>query len=1204
MASSPPPSRAESSLAALQDQMKSKRLARVKALRRHVRMVYLAKKATPSRVGTIMPFTSRQLRRFFVDRSSTTLDPSGDVKHGAVLFADCSGFTSLTEQLATKEGGAEELSAILNKFLTSLITIAYEFRGDIVKFAGDAITITFLTEDIDVEDGVDPMRECARAACQCALKLLQICPYTAVEATKDSPPIILDLHMGVGVGSFSAMHIGGTFRRWEYLLAGSPLRQIAIAEPAAANGTTVLSPETIKLLGDDIVTEELDIDWEQSKVTPTDETGNLLQGDDRIQYLKGFKQIMGVLKPSIQTIPPPVRIPEYLVDTIRGYIPKAARIKMETARERLQAAEIRAITVLFITVKGLNLSPIGNSCSKATSQAQVVMLELQRVIFNYGGAINKLMVDDKGFVALAVFGVAPWIHPDDPARGVCAALDVTDAIGELQRKKAEFEISTSVGVSTGNVFCGVVGSPDRHEYTVLGDSVNLAARLMGKAGKNGVLVDEATRSQVLELAGGSFTYDVLVPISLKGKARPVPVFKPHSIQYELGKQLQWKEEDGVVAGREEELEQLQRWTASLSSTLGGVMMMLAHSCNSSTNLIKAIASYATAQGMVVIATQGHEQTGDARAEQTAIDGQNAQLNMFDTPLRTFAAILKQLFNEVRVKGHEPHAWINDVLSEPETDPKLRTVVPAFQALLEDEPDEDLPRYPLRLLQSAMNHIIFSFSAKYPLFLAMRFNSEYIGSYTDDVTWNSLDTIARQIPHRLNGPSAKVAPLILFVASGLEVKESDSAVVQELYSIAKNSRKLLVLKRLEKHAALRWAAHCLSLQAPKHVTVKTASIPPPLVRLLEERGAGYPKIISTLIHSLFRPGALISGGPAAVKWESGRIELLGPISQIVIPVSLKRAVLSAYEVLRGSLQLLVKCACVFPAFTCEMVSTTLAGATQKPQSIAAIQAELSQLVEREILTITTEVPRCIELFMPGDRFASPIYVFSSQLLQAELQQLIVPSLRNALKEEYQTRVRRVLRAVLIIQKWVRKASGKSTSAMHPEDAAALDPDGHSRFLDNVLDQDVTIPAPLNGADFEESPAQSRSQSQSSRGSRRFSLEAEPRRRFSIDSPSVIESDVGRPKQRRSTLATSVASSFVLPGCEPPVVFRRGSTTSERYWKTIEKAQSHLTQAGNLLTDLNGSERLVGLLQDGLVEMERIVREFQNLSISSNQQQQSS
>ena len=115
----------------------------------------------------------------------------------------------------------------------------------------------------------------------------------------------------------------------------------------------------------------------------------------------------------------------------------------------------------------------------------------QRAVYEYEGSVNKFLHDDKGSTLVAAWGLPPTTHADDPCRACCAAL-------RLAQLLAAEGLVASVGVTVGDVFCGITGSVQRREYTVLGDSVNLAARLMQKAGEEacgGALVGRATRGR-------------------------------------------------------------------------------------------------------------------------------------------------------------------------------------------------------------------------------------------------------------------------------------------------------------------------------------------------------------------------------------------------------------------------------------------------------------------------------------------------------------------------------------------------------------------------------------------------------------------------------------------------------------------------------------------------------------------------------------
>ena len=148
------------------------------------------------------------------------------------------------------------------------------------------------------------------------------------------------------------------------------------------------------------------------------------------------------------------------------------------------------------------------------------MSQVSLTLTRYEGSLNKCLFDDKGFTCIAAWGLPPYAHLDDPARGLLAAVEA-HALLQLLGLDSHF------GVTTGTLYCGPIGSAARREYTVIGSSVNLAARLMAADkkhlvdGDGGVLCDLTTARQC-----AGIRFRALPPVELKGIARPCPVFRP------------------------------------------------------------------------------------------------------------------------------------------------------------------------------------------------------------------------------------------------------------------------------------------------------------------------------------------------------------------------------------------------------------------------------------------------------------------------------------------------------------------------------------------------------------------------------------------------------------------------------------------------------------------------------------------------------
>ncbi|CAE7590394.1 ADCY10 [Symbiodinium sp. CCMP2456] len=303
----------------------------------------------------------------------------------------------------------------------------------------------------------------------------------------------LCLHIGVGCGEISILQVGGIvppethIPRIEYLISGAPLEQISIAEPLAKNGETCLSPQAWELVKDCVIEgrpleDRMDfhllLRMDESKYTfPTIKYATQLY-DTRIENCFKLDQL----------------------NITRRFIPGRSICRMNFCN----------ISVIFINGSGLDVMS-----SNGPSQAQELMSSVQKVCYAHEGTLNKFLIDDKGMLFLLVFGLPPLVHPDDPARAVLASMELVQVFKRL-------ELVGRFGVTTGRSYCGVCGSAKRMEYTVLGDCVNLSARLMANAPPLGVLTDEETSRH----STGEIDFKPLAPIKVKGKTNPISIFQP------------------------------------------------------------------------------------------------------------------------------------------------------------------------------------------------------------------------------------------------------------------------------------------------------------------------------------------------------------------------------------------------------------------------------------------------------------------------------------------------------------------------------------------------------------------------------------------------------------------------------------------------------------------------------------------------------
>lgn len=220
-------------------------------------------------------------------------------------------------------------------------------------------------------------------------------------------------------------------------------------------------------------------------------------------------------------------------EAMRSYIFPTVLDRMEAGQTEW-LSELRRVTVMFINMRSLEFEGDG-----ALDKLQSSVVAIQEVLHQYEGLTNKMLMDDKGTTLIAVFGLPPYSHEDDAARGCMAALSSFDA---LKRIGAD----ASIGVTTGQVFAGSYGNSMRREYTILGSTVNLAARLMMSP-----MADILCCRDTFRAAHSALEFEQLESITVKGKTEPIEIFKPLSKRTDLRRAFQ-----AELVGRQSELASL------------------------------------------------------------------------------------------------------------------------------------------------------------------------------------------------------------------------------------------------------------------------------------------------------------------------------------------------------------------------------------------------------------------------------------------------------------------------------------------------------------------------------------------------------------------------------------------------------------------------------------------------------------------------
>ena len=181
-----------------------------------------------------------------------------------------------------------------------------------------------------------------------------------------------------------------------------------------------------------------------------------------------------------------------------------------------RGGERRRVSVIFTDIRGYTEFS-ERVAPEVVIEALNSYFDVQtEIVETYGGDVDKFVGD----ALVAVFEGEAMEE-----RAVSCSVEITAAMARLLEEYPEYNLHVGIGVASGEVVMGAMGAKARMDFTVLGSTVNLSARLCSKAAPGQVLIDQATRDAAARLQG--IVFETLEPIPLKGYAAPVPAFAPH-----------------------------------------------------------------------------------------------------------------------------------------------------------------------------------------------------------------------------------------------------------------------------------------------------------------------------------------------------------------------------------------------------------------------------------------------------------------------------------------------------------------------------------------------------------------------------------------------------------------------------------------------------------------------------------------------------
>ena len=243
--------------------------------------------------------------------------------------------------------------------------------------------------------------------------------------------------------------------------------------------------------------------------------------EEDLEFLTAFSAMTAVAIENSRLLDRTRREAVVLSNFQRYFTPELARqISDLTGEIRLGGAK-RSVVVLFSDIRGFTALAERLSPDEIATLLTDYFTEMVEIVFQHGGTLDKFMGD----ALMALWG-APIGRRDDADRAVAAAVAMEKRIAELNQEwtlNGRQAMRVGIGMNAGDAFAGNIGSDRRLEYTVIGDAVNVAARLCAEAEGGEILIGEGLYEQLTEPP----PVTSLPPVALRGRAQPVPVLRVH-----------------------------------------------------------------------------------------------------------------------------------------------------------------------------------------------------------------------------------------------------------------------------------------------------------------------------------------------------------------------------------------------------------------------------------------------------------------------------------------------------------------------------------------------------------------------------------------------------------------------------------------------------------------------------------------------------
>lgn len=465
----------------------------------------------------------RTLQRILSDYSprqvSEELPQPGVLSHewqaGTLMFTDLAGFTTLVEANSARgKAGAATLLGVLNGYFASMLEIISKSGGNLLEFTGDALLVQFPASQ--------RWNDTAQAI-RAGLRMQRAMEHFASIET-DRGTYSLSQRVGIHAGRFFTAYIG-TPHRMEHVLLGTHVQEAKRAEGAGRKGRVNLTMSAYERVKDGFRFEP----GEPGYMLVMDDLSDEQLGEYEIMPRRHRSASAVLLDRSVEGLVSEIGELLARVEPLASFIPDPIlNLLVESAAAREIPPVFSSPTVIFVNLIGLP-----EAVDKALPEEEKglvtsfshVFARINAAIEARGGVLKRVTYHLAGSDIMIMFGV-PTSHTDDPQRAASAALAIRDIVNSANDNAPtaggrQVEITCQIGMALGGAFAAEIGEPrGRREFNIHGDAVNTAARLMGRAIGNRILVTEVVKEAIEE----QFECGSLGSIPLKGKSIRLPIY--------------------------------------------------------------------------------------------------------------------------------------------------------------------------------------------------------------------------------------------------------------------------------------------------------------------------------------------------------------------------------------------------------------------------------------------------------------------------------------------------------------------------------------------------------------------------------------------------------------------------------------------------------------------------------------------------------